>query len=144
MHMIFVRISYMRAIARLIAINSLSIFLVSLFLPGLHVSGGFTSFIIGGTLLTITSTILDPIIKIITLPFNILTLGFLSFLTTLAALFLITTFYGSIRVSAFTFEGFTFAGIVIQKIQLSYLLSFIVISATIYIFGKTFDSLFSK
>ena len=136
MHMIFVRISYMRAIARLIAINSLSIFLVSLFLPGLHVSGGFTSFIIGGTLLTITSTILDPIIKIITLPFNILTLGFLSFLTTLAALFLITTFYGSIRVSAFTFEGFTFAGIVIQKIQLSLPLSFIL--------GKLIDSLFSQ
>ena len=134
----------MRAIAKLIAINSLSIFLVSLFLPGLHVSGGFTSFIIGGTLLTIASTILDPIVKIITLPFNILTLGFLSFLTTLAALFLITIFYENIRISAFTFEGFTFAGIVIQKIQLSYLLSFIVISATIYIFGKIFDSLFSK
>jgi len=134
----------MRAIARLIAINSLSIFLVSLFLPGLHVSGGFTSFIIGGTLLTITSTILDPIIKIITLPFNILTLGFLSFLTTLAALFLITTFYGSIRVSAFTFEGFTFAGIVIQKIQLSLPLSFIVISVTIFILGKLIDSLFSQ
>ena len=134
----------MKAIARLIAINSLAIFLVSLFLPGLHVSGGFTSFIIGGALLTIAATFLDPIIKIITLPFNILTLGFLSFLTTLAALFLITIFYGDIRVSAFTFEGFTFAGIVIQKIQLSLPLSFIVISATIYIFGKVLDSLFSR
>src|SRR3990167_11291470 len=144
MHMIFVRISYMRVIAKLIAINSLSIFLVSLFLPGLHVSGGFTSFIIGGVLLTIASTIIDPIIKIITLPFNILTLGFLSFLTTLAALFLITIFYGDIRVSAFTFEGFTFAGIVIQKIQLSYLLSFVVISATIYFLSALIEWLFSK
>ena len=144
MHMIFVRISYMRTIARLIAINSLSLFLVSLFLSGLHVSGGFTSFIIGGVLLTIASTIIDPIIKIITLPFNILTLGFLSFLTTLAALFLITIFYGDIRVSAFTFEGFTFAGIVIQKIQLSYLLSFVVISATIYFLSALIEWLFSK
>lgn len=134
----------MKAIARLVAINSLSIFLVSLFLPGLDVSGGFTSFIIGGALLTIAATFLDPIIKIITLPFNILTLGFLSFLTTLAALFLITIFYGNITVSAFTFEGFTFAGIVVQKIQLSYLLSFIVISATIYFLGKVLDSLFSS
>lgn len=134
----------MKAIIRLIAINSLSIFLVSLFLPGLHVSGGFMSFIIGSALLTIASTILDPIIKIITLPFNILTLGFLSFLTTLAALFLITVFYGNIKVSAFTFEGFTFAGVIIQKIQLSGLLSFIVISATIYISGRLLDSLFSK
>src|SRR3989338_11683359 len=132
----------MKAIVRLIAINSLSIFLVSLFLPGLHVSGGCACCIIVGTLLTITSTILDPIIKIITLPFNILTLGFLSFLTTLAALFLITTFYGSIRVSAFTFEGFTFAGIVIQKIQLSYLLSFVVISATIYFLSALIEWLF--
>src|SRR3989344_188971 len=101
----------MKAIVRLIAINSLSIFLVSLFLPGLHVSGGFTSFIIGGVLLTVAATILNPIVKIVTLPFNILTLGFLSFLTTFVALFLITIFYGNIQVSAFTFEGFTFAGI---------------------------------
>ena len=134
----------MRAIARLIAINALSLFLVSLFLPGLHVSGGFTSFIIGGALLTIAATFLDPIIKIVTLPFNILTLGFLSFFTTLAALFLISAFYGDIRISAFTFEGFAFAGIVIQKIQLSLPLSFVVISATIYVLGKLIDSLFSK
>ena len=134
----------MRAIARLIAINSLSIFLVSLFLPGFHVSGAFTSFIIGGALLTIAATFLDPIMKIITLPFNILTLGFLSFLTTLAALLLITVFYGNIGVSAFTFEGFTFAGIVIQKNQLSLPLSFIVISATIYLLGKVLDSVFSS
>lgn len=133
----------MKAIARLIAINALSLFLVSLFLPGLQVTGGFTSFVIGGVLITIVSTILDPIIKIITLPFNIITLGFLSFLTTLSALFIITIFYGNIQILAFTFEGFTFTGVVIQKIQLSRLLSFVVISATIYFLGKFLDSLFS-
>ena len=134
----------MRAIARLIAINSLSLFLVSLFLSGLHVSGGFTSFIIGGVLLTVAATILNPIVKIVTLPFNILTLGFLSFLTTFVALFLITIFYGNIQVSAFTFEGFTFAGIAIQKIQLSGLLSLVVISATIYFLSALIEWLFSK
>ncbi|OGH16693.1 MAG: hypothetical protein A3C30_01115 [Candidatus Levybacteria bacterium RIFCSPHIGHO2_02_FULL_40_18] len=134
----------MKAVLRLIVINALSLFLVSLFLPGLTVSGGFTGFLISGLLLTIASTILDPIIKILTLPFNLLTLGFLSFLTTLSALFLMSLFYKNISVSAFTFEGLNFMGIVIQEIQFSDLLSFIVISATIYILGRILDSLFAK
>lgn len=134
----------MKAIARFIAVNSLALFLTSLFLPGLKVSDGFMSFVIGGVLIAVISTILDPIIKILTLPFNILTFGFLSFLTTLAALFLITLFYKSISVTAFAFDGLVFAGIVVQRIQLSYLLSLVVISATIYLLGKLLDSLFSK
>ncbi|MEK6819348.1 MAG: phage holin family protein [Nanoarchaeota archaeon] len=133
----------MRPIARLIAINSLSLFLTSIFLPGLQITGGFMSFTIAGTLFAIALTILDPIIKVITLPFNILTLGLLSFLSTLAALFLISFIYGNVTVSAFTFEGFAFWGIEIQRIQLSYLLSLLVISATIYILNKVIDSLFS-
>lgn len=134
----------MKSIARASAINALSLFLTSLFLSGLHVTPDFMTFIIGGLLITIISTIVDPVIKIVTLPFNILTLGLLSFLSTLAALFLITFFYNGIKVTAFTFEGFKFAGIVVERIELSNLLSLIVISATIYILGKVLDSLFSK
>jgi putative membrane protein len=134
----------MRSILRLIAINSLALFLTSLVLTGLTVSGGFTAFVIGGVLITVISTILDPIVKIITLPFNILTLGLLSFLTTTLSLFLITLFYPNIKVSAFAFEGANFLGVSIQRIEFPHILSFVVISATIYILGKLLDSLFSK
>jgi len=127
---------------RVVATNSLSIFLTSLFLSGLQVSGGFNSYIVAGALLAIFETLLAPIVKILTLPFNILTLGLLSFLSTLAALFVLTMFYSKITVTAFTFNGFSFLGLSIGDVQFSTFLSFVVISATIYFVNKLVSYIF--
>lgn len=132
----------MRALASKIAINSLSLFLVSLLFSGLQISGGFTNFLIAGALLALFSTLLDPVVRIITLPFNLLTLGFLSFLTTLVALFFLGMFFPAVSVQAFTFDGFSAFGISIGKVHFSLLLSFIVVSATIYIVNRGFGYLF--
>lgn len=134
----------MKTLLAKIAINTLSLFLVSLLFSGLRISGGFTNFLIAGALLTLFSTILDPIVKIVTLPFNLLTLGLLSFLTTLAALFVTTLFFSALSVHAFTFDGFSAFGISIGRIHFSSLLSLIVISATIYILNRALAYLFDR
>lgn len=126
----------MKQLLASIALNSLSIFLTSLLFSGLQVTGGITSFITAGLLLTLLVALLDPIVKIITLPFNIITLGLLSFLSTLAALFVLTFFYSSIKVYPFIFDGISFLGLTIKEMEFSLLLSFIVISATIYFVNK--------
>lgn len=126
----------MKQLLASIALNSLSIFLTSLLFSGLQVTGGITSFITAGLLLTLLIALLDPIVKIITLPFNIITLGLLSFLSTLAALFVLTFFYSSIKVYPFIFDGISFLGLTIKEMEFSLLLSFIVISATIYFVNK--------
>ena len=133
----------MHDLARKIATNALSLFLVSLLFTGLSISGGFMNYLIAGALLAVFSTILDPIVKVVTLPFNILTLGLLSFLTILVALFVLTVFYTSVTVNAFTFNGLSFLGLSIGHINFSRLLSFVVISATIYFANKLIDWLFS-
>ena len=134
----------MKAIARLIAINSLSLFLASLFLHGLKINGEIITFIYAGAILAIISTLIDPIVKLLTLPFHILTLGLLSFLTTLVSLFLITIFYKDVRVSDFTFGGISVLGLTIDKVFVSGFLSFVVISATIYLLNKLINWVFSK
>lgn len=133
----------MRGLVSRIAINALSLFLVSLVFSGLRVQGGFTNYLIAGALLTVFSAILDPIIKIITLPFNILTLGLLSFLSTLAALLVLTSVFPKVAVSAFVFTGFSFLGLTIGQIHFSLFLSFVAISATIYFLNKLVAWLFS-
>ena len=127
-----------------VATNALSLFLVSLLFSGLSITGGFVNFLIAGALLAIFATVLDPIVRIVTLPFNILTLGLLSFLTTLAALFVLTIFYSNVGVHAFTFNGISFLGLSIGKIQLSRLLSFVVISATIYFLNRLLAFVFES
>lgn len=134
----------MREIVRKIAINSLSLFLVSLVFSGLKVKGGFQGFITGGAILSVLTLALDPIIKIITIPFNVLTLGFLSFLTTLVSLYLMSMFYSGVHLTAFTFEGLSFYGFEIKKIFMSGILLYVVISATIYFLGRALDWLLTK
>lgn len=133
----------MHDLARKVATNTLALFLVSLLLTGLVISGGFVNYLIAGALLAIFATILDPVVRVVTLPFQILTLGLLSFLTIVVALWVLTIFYAPVMVNSFTFPGFSFLGLTIGAIHFSRLLSFVVISATIYFAGKLIDWLFS-
>ncbi len=134
----------MRGLVKRVATNALSLFLVSLLFSGLSISGGFINFLIAGALLAVFTTVLDPIVRIVTLPFNILTLGLLSFLTTLVALFALTLFYSNATVHAFTFMGISFLGLSIGKIVFSRFLSFVVISATIYLSDRFLNFLFES
>jgi putative membrane protein len=134
----------MKDIIRKSLVNALSIFLVSLFMSGLVVKGGFASFIYAGILLAIFSTVLDPVVKIVTMPFNILTLGLLSFLTTLVALIALTIFYNNVSITAFTINSVAFLGGSAGNIQVSQILSYVLISATIYFLGKVVDFIFKN
>ncbi len=133
----------MHEILKNIAANSLSLFLVSLLFSGLVISGGFANYLFAGALITLFTALLDPVIKVLTLPFNILTLGLLSFLTVMAALFVLTIFYSSVSVNAFSFSGLSAVGLTTGAIQFSRFLSFVVISATIYFTNKAIMWLFS-
>lgn len=134
----------MKHLIRSTLINSLSLFIVSFAFSAITVKGGFSSYIIAGAILTILSVLFDPIVKILTLPFNILTMGLLSFLTTLVSLFTLTLFFQNVKVTNFIFHGFSFAGLEIREIFFSGFLSFVAISATIYFLNKLMDWLFSN
>lgn len=133
----------MRQILKNVFLNSFSVFIVSVIFSGLKVKGGFDTYIIAGAILAFLSTILDPIVKFLTLPFNILTLGLLSFITTLVALFILTLVFPNIGVTSFTLHAFSFMGVQIKEIYVASFLSFIVISATMYFLNKIINWLFS-
>ncbi len=134
----------MKEIIRRSAVNALSLFLVSLLFSGLIVRGGFSTYIYAGILLSILSIIIDPVVKIVTLPFNLLTLGLLSFLSTLVSLLVLTYFYHNIAIASFIFQGITFLGIHINRIYISGILSIVAVSATIYLLGRFLSWIFER
>lgn len=134
----------MKQILKNILVNSFAIYITSLIFSGLIIKNGLSTLLIGGLLLAVISTILKPIVGIITLPFNLISFGLFSFITTLVSLLLITYFYNNIRISGFEFSGVSLWGFEIKRIFLSQILSFIVISATIYLINKAIYWLFSK
>ena len=118
----------MKSILRNVAFYSFALFLVSQVLTGVKVSGGFWTYILGGIVLSILFLVVKPVLRIITLPLSIITLGVFSFLLNTIILYLLTIFVTSITVSAFTFNGFAFAGFVAPKISLNNFFAFIAAS----------------
>lgn len=134
----------MKAILRNVLLYAFSLYLTTLLFHGLVLHGGTKTLIIGGILLAIGFKILKPILSIISLPFNLLSLGLFSILIIAFILFLITLVYPQIDVRPFTFSGISFWGIEIHKFYVSLLLSYVLISVTIYLITKAINWLFGK
>lgn len=118
----------MKSFVRKVLFNSFSIFLISQAISGMKVSGGLATFLLGGLALTILFFILKPILSLLTLPLNIITLGMFSFVINVIIFYLLTVFVASITVSAFTFPGLSLAGFVVPSLYLNTLFSFVLIS----------------
>lgn len=134
----------MRGILRNVLLYAFSLYITQMLFSGLVLHGGIRTLIVGGILLAIGFKVIKPILSVISLPFNMLSLGLFSVFITAFILFLITLIYPSIDVKAFTFYGLSFWGIEIHKFYVSLLLSYCLISVTIYLITKAINWLFGK
>lgn len=115
----------MKSIFRNIVFYSVALFLTSQVVTGLKISGDFTTYIIGGAILTVLFLIVKPILSLITLPLNIITLGLFSLVINAIILYLLTVLVKNISVNDFTFEGFSYSGFVIPKFYANKIFAFI-------------------
>lgn len=118
----------MKSFVRKVLFNSFSIFLISEGISGMKVSGGLITYLLGGLALTILFFVLKPILNILTLPLNIITLGMFSFVINVIIFYILTVFVTTITISAFTFPGISFAGFVVPSIYVNTLFSFVLVS----------------
>jgi len=133
----------MKGILRNIALNGVALYTTSLLFDGLVLRDGITTLIMGGLLLAVGFKILKPVLTIITLPFNILTLGLFSSCIIAFILFLTTLVYPQIVVRPFFFRGLSFGGVEIHPFEVSLLLSYFIVSVTIYLTTKLIDWVFN-
>lgn len=95
-----------------------------MFLSGVRVSGGAESFILDGIILALVYKILKPLISIITLPLNLITMGSFTFVTNVLVFYLATKIASNISITAFTYPGLSLAGFVIPQIHLNILFAY--------------------
>jgi putative membrane protein len=115
----------MKALLRNTLFNSFAIFLISQFLSGVQISGGLFTYLLGGLALTLLFVLVKPILNLLALPLNIVTLGMFSFLTNVIIFYLLTVFVTDINITSFTFQGISYAGFIIPKIYFNTLFAFI-------------------
>ena len=107
----------MKTIVRAIVVYTLILFLLPILIPGVSVTGGFWTYLTGGVVLTLLFFILKPILSIISLPVNIVTLGIFNLFINTLLLYLLTILVVQISIVAFTQPEIAFSGIIIQSIQ---------------------------
>ena len=105
--------------------NSFALYLISQVLPGVKVYGGLPTYIFGGLVLTILLVLLRPILNLLAMPLNLITLGMFSFLVNVVIFYLLTVLVVGISITSFTFPGYTYAGFVIPQMHFNTLFAFI-------------------
>ena len=118
----------MKSLAQKIAIYSLSLYLLTFILAGVRVSGGWLNYVLTGIVLYIMFLLIKPILNLISLPLNFITLGMFSFITNAIILYLLTVFLPFVSVRAFTYHGLSFAGFILPKLYINTFFTFIIAS----------------
>lgn len=121
----------MKSILRHIIFYSISLYIVSQLFSGLKITGGIQTIFISGALFTGLSMVLGPILKIITLPLTIVTLGLFSFVINAIILYILTIIISDVHVSAFIIEKVRYDHFVIPTIHVNIILAFVFLSAII-------------
>jgi len=124
----------MKGILRSVLFNAVSIYAASMFISGLSYSNSLKVLFLSGAALTLAGYVVKPIIKIVTLPINFITLGVFSWVIDVFILYIVTVLVPDLTISGFTFNGFTHNGFIVPSFSLSQFWSFAVVSFAIAVF----------
>lgn len=109
----------MKTLLRYLLINTVSLYITTETIKGLSYSGGFQTLLLGGAAFTVINFLLIPLLKILLLPLNLLTLGFFAWATNVLAIYALTNVVPQFRLTPYYFPGYESGGFVIPAIQLT-------------------------
>lgn len=121
----------MKTLLRYFLINLVSLYLTTRFIPGLIYNGGVKSLFLGAIAFMLINFLLVPLLKILFLPLNILTLGLFAWITNVIALYALTTLVSDFQLIPYTFTGLDFNGFILPAYELSTFLVAIIASLTL-------------
>lgn len=116
----------MKLIAREFFFNAFSLWFTSQIIPGLVIKNSWVPILEGAGFLTLLMLLVKPILSILFIPINIMTLGLLSWFVNVIVVYLLTVIDLNIQIIPWTFPGWSFAGFVIPSWDMSYFVSLIV------------------
>ncbi|MDE2025213.1 MAG: phage holin family protein [Patescibacteria group bacterium] len=118
----------MKGAVRSILFNSFSLFLLSQTFSGVRILGGLPALLLSGTVLSILSVILKPILGILAFPLNMITFGTFTIVINAVILYVLTLFVRQFSIHAFSSPGLSFAGFAIPAFSFNTVFAFLVIA----------------
>lgn len=124
----------MKNLIRTLIFYTAAIYLTSLVIPGFKISADLRGLVISGLVLSLLFTFVNPLLRFLLLPINVLTLGLFSFvsqvLTFWLSLKLLPNFF---QIEAWTFSGWSYSPLGIQVGVFTISAFFTIILATFFI-----------
>lgn len=121
----------MKKLLRRVIDHVFALWLTSAMIPTLSISGNLWGMLSAGFALTVMMILVKPLLSLIFLPINILTLGLLGWLVNVLVLYLWTVFVPNVRLTPWAFPGISAAGFVVPEAQFSYTWTLIIVALII-------------
>lgn len=121
--------------------NTFSLWFTSQILPTIILPKGWQPLLTAGLVLTILSTLVAPLVKILLIPINFMTLGFLSPLVHVIILYLLTVLMPEIVIVPWIFPGGSYGGFVVPPVHLTFPFALILTSLVIAFFTGLFQKI---
>lgn len=118
----------MKTLLRSFLTNLGALWVTSQVLPALVLRDGIKGLVMGSLAFMLANILLIPIIKVMLLPLNLLTLGIFAWLSNVMALYFLVTVLPSFNLLPYNFSGLAFSGFVIPQMHLSVFQTAIVVS----------------
>lgn len=109
----------MKSLLRNLLINTGAIWATSQILPALSVTGGVKGLLVGSLAFMLANILLVPLIKVLLLPLNLLTLGLFAWLSNVLALYLLVNILPYFKLEQYFFPGLSLSGFIIPSMSLS-------------------------
>ena len=111
----------MKHLLRSYLINLVALYATTSVLPGLAYSGGFKTLLIGAVGLMAINLAVIPLLKIMFLPLNLLTLGFFTWVVNVVGLYFLTALIPQFKLLPYIFPGASIDGIILPSLDLNVL-----------------------
>ena len=134
----------MKKLLRSIIINAAALALVSQVMAGFKISSGYEGVFLTALVLAGINLVVKPLIKLLLLPINLITLGAFRWLINVFSLYLVTILIPYLEITGFNFPGFSYKGFIISEMYLSTLWVLVIASFLISLFSTFLFWLFKK
>lgn len=121
----------MKSLIRSVVIHTIVIWFIAEYVGGISYMGDFKYLLGASFALSLVDALVKPLINLLLLPFNIVTLGAFRWISSVFALYLTTLFVPKFSISAFVYPGLATSYFIIPSITFSVLGAYIVVAILI-------------
>ena len=109
----------MKRILQSLVINLVALFIINQLLGGFQISGSYEGFLFAAAVLTGINLAIKPLVRLLLLPVNLITLGAFRWVANVFSLYLVTLLVPYLEVVGFDYPGFTYQGFIIPEMYLA-------------------------